>query len=180
MIIFMGLAGSGKSTQGKLLAEDTGRLWLSTGEMLREISDETALAALNRGKLTPDAVVIPLASQAIAEAFAEGKDVIMDGFPRTAKQAEWLVEHELEKVEMVLRIQVPKSELIQRIKLRGRDDDQSIEAIEERFRLTEQNIYTVCEVLKEHGVRIADVDGRGTVEEVQARVKQAITEVENE
>lgn len=180
MIIFMGLAGSGKSTQGKLLAESTGRLWLSTGEMLREISDETALVALNRGKLTPDAVVIPLANQAITKAFAEGKDVIMDGFPRTAKQAEWLVEHELEKVEMVLRIQVPKTELIQRIKLRGRDDDQSIEAIEERFRLTEQNIYTVCEVLKEHGVKIVDVDGMGTVEEVQARVKQAITEVENE
>lgn len=176
----MGLAGSGKSTQGQLLAETTGRLWLSTGEMLREISDESALKALNQGKLTPDSVVIPLAGQAIAEAFAEGKDVVMDGFPRTAKQAQWLVEHELDRVEMVLRIKVPKDELIQRMKLRGRDDDQSIEAIEERFRLTEQNIYTVCEVLEKHGVKIRDVDGTGTVEEVQARVEQTITEVENE
>ena len=46
--------------------------------------------------------------------------------------------------------------------------------------IVEQNIYTVCEILQEKGIRIVDVDGVGTVEEVAAAIRQAITEVENE
>ena len=105
---------------------------------------------------------------------------MMDGFPRTAGQAKWLIENMMSRVEMVVRIIVPKAELIHRMELRGRSDDQTIEVIEERFRLTEQNIYSVCEVFRESSIKIMDVDGIGTVEEVHERIKQITTEVENE
>lgn len=176
----MGLAGSGKSTQGQMLAQETGRRWLSTGQMLRDSADVATLEQLNRGSLVSDAVIIPLVEQTLQQIFEQGEDVVMDGFPRTEAQAQWLVENVADKIEGILRIIVPKSELIQRMKLRGRADDQDIAAIEERFRQTEQNIYSVCEVFRKAGVKIIDVDGRGSVEDVHERVKQVITEEENE
>ena len=66
------------------------------------------------------------------------------------------------------------------MELRGRADDKSIEAIEERFRIVEQNIYSVCEILEAQGVKIKDIDGVGTIEEVQQRINQVIAEAENE
>ena len=43
----MGLAGSGKSTQGQKLAEATGRTWLSAGQVLRDTNDPEIRAILN-------------------------------------------------------------------------------------------------------------------------------------
>lgn len=180
MIILMGLAGSGKSTQGQMLAQETGRVWLSTGQMLRDGADEAVIRSLDQGNMVADEMIIPLVEERLAQIFAQGGDVVMDGFPRTAGQTKWLVEKMTDKIEAVVRIIVPKEESIRRMMLRGRSDDQTIEAIEERFRLTEQNMYSVCEVFQEHNEKITDVDGMGTVQEVHERIKQAITEVENE
>lgn len=176
----MGLAGSGKSTQGQMLAQETGRVWLSTGQMLRDGADEVVMKSLDQGNMVADEVIIPLVEKRLAQIFAQGGDVVMDGFPRTAGQTKWLIEKLADKIEAVVRIVVPKDELIERMMLRGRSDDQTIEAIEERFRLAEQNMCSVCEMFYEHGVKITDVDGMGTVEEVHKRIKQAITEVEDE
>lgn len=176
----MGLAGSGKSTQGKMLAEETGRVWLSAGQVLRDTPNEEVHEIQRKGELVPDTITIPLMAQAMAEVFAAGRDAVVDGYPRTTDQAEWMAENAAERIEVVIRIIVPKDELIQRMMLRGRADDQSLDAITERFRIVEQNIYSVCEMLKAKNVKIVDVDGVGTVEEVHERIKQIITEAENE
>lgn len=180
MIILMGLAGSGKSTQGQMLAETTGRVWLSAGQVLRDTPDEQVHELQRQGELVPDTITIPLMGQAMAEVFVAGKDAVVDGYPRTVEQAEWIAANVADRIEVVVRIIVPKAELIHRMELRGRADDKSIEAIEERFRIVEQNIYSVCEILKAQGVRIKDIDGVGTIEEVQQRINQVITEAENE
>ena len=79
-----------------------------------------------------------------------------------------------EQVEAVVRIIVPKDELFRRLAARGRADDASRGAIEERFRIVEQNIYTVCETLTEKKIKILDVDGMGTMEEVAWRINDAL------
>ncbi len=179
MIILMGLAGSGKSTQGQMLAEATGRIWLSAGQVLRETGNPEIKAILERGELVPNEIVERLMTEGMLQAVRDGKDVVIDGFPRDKAQAEWMAENLATVIKQVLIIDVPKDELIRRLELRGRSDD-TREAIEERFRIVEQNIYSICEILAGKGIEIKRVDGTGTPEEVFARIKQLTTEVENE
>lgn len=179
MIILMGLAGSGKSTQGKMLAEATGRIWLSAGQVLRDANDPELKAIMETGKLVDDMLTVKLMAEKMAEVVRSGRDAILDGFPRDVEQAEWIAENIVEVMEKVVIIEVPKAELYQRLALRGREDDQDQTAIEERFRIVEQNIYSVCEILAGKGVEITKIDGTGTPEEVFARLK-AVAGVENE
>lgn len=178
MIILMGLAGSGKSTQGQMLAETTGRVWLSAGQVLRDTPDEQVHELQRQGELVPDTITIPLMGQAMTEVFVAGKDAVVDGYPRTVEQAEWIAANVADRIEVVVRIIVPKAELIHRMELRGRADDKSIEAIEERFRIVEQNIYSVCGILRAKGVAVRDIDGTGTPEEVYERLKAVVDEIE--
>lgn len=173
----MGLAGSGKSTQGRKLAEATGRVWLSAGQILRETGEYDEI--LKQGKLVDDMLTVKLMAEEMARVVRSGKDAILDGFPRDVEQAEWIAENIAQVIKIVVRIDVPKEELMRRLMIRGRADDTK-EAIEERFRITEQNIYSVCEILAAKGIKIVDIDGTGTPEEVFARLNSVITEVENE
>ncbi len=179
MIILMGLAGSGKSTQGQILAKARGGVWLSAGQGLRDTPNEEVHEVQKRGELVDDRLTIPLMAEAINQALVEGKEIVLDGYPRTVPQAEWIRDHVAEQVEAVVRIIVPKDELFRRLAARGRADDASRGAIEERFRIVEQNIYTICEILQGKGIMIRKVDGTGTPEEVFERIKQVVTEAEN-
>lgn len=179
MIILMGLAGSGKSTQGQMLAERTGRVWLSAGQVLRDTSDPELKAVMESGQLVPDEITERLMAQKMLEAVRAGKDVVIDGFPRNVEQAEWLTENLASIVKLVIIIEVPKTELIRRLELRGRSDDTK-EAIEERFKIVEQNICSICEILAKEKIKIARVDGVGTLEDVAKRIQKVVTEVENE
>lgn len=171
MIILMGLAGSGKSTQGKILAEKLGRVWLSAGQVLRDSGQYQEI--LDRGELVDDMVTIKMMAEAAAEAIRGGKNVILDGFPRDVDQAEWMAENIASAVELIIRIEVPKDELWQRIRLRGREDDTE-EAVLQRFKIVEQNIYTVCEIMAKTGVKTVAVDGVGTLEEVTGRILRVL------
>lgn len=165
----MGLAGSGKSTQGQILAKRLGRVWLSAGQVLRETADPAVTKILETGQLVPDSLVIPLMRQSMAEHLAAGRDLILDGYPRDPEQATWMVENAAERVELILYLAVPKAELLKRMKLRGRADDTD-EAILQRFQIVEQNISQICEIFERYGIKIVKIDGAGTPEEVTARI----------
>lgn len=178
MIILMGLAGSGKSTQGQRLAAATGKVWLSAGQILRDTGDPEVKAIQESGKLVPNELIERLMIDGMLGAVREGKDVVIDGFPRDTEQAEWLASNLATVMKLVIILEVPKTELIRRLELRGRADD-TREAIEERFRIVEQNIYSICEILRAQGIEIKKVDGTGTPEEVAERIQQVVKEVEN-
>lgn len=169
MIILMGLAGSGKSTQGQILAQRLGRVWLSAGQVLRETADPEVAKILESGQLVPDSLTIPLMRQSMAENLAAGRDLILDGYPRDPEQAEWMAENAADRIELILYLEVPKEELMQRMKLRGRADDTD-EAIVKRFQIVEQNIREICQIFRERGIKIVQVDGFGAPEEVTARI----------
>ncbi len=95
IIIFLGLPGCGKGTQANLLEKNKGFLQLSTGDMLRAMSKEKSDLAtelkgyMESGVLVPDDIIIKVMEQQF-DLHQDKSAIILDGFPRTLKQAEFL------------------------------------------------------------------------------------------
>ena len=172
MIILFGLAGSGKGTQGKALSEIFGWRSLSVGQAIRDTGDYAE--ATNKGELIPDEDVIRLMNRQIEKAEAEGFDVILDGYPRTAGQAEYIVKNMAEKIDGAIILEVPKEELFNRLELRGRDDDKEKSSIERRFEIFEQNICSILPLLESVNIPVERVDGIGKIDEVTNRLVKVI------
>ena len=172
MIILFGLAGSGKGTQGKIIAELFGWRWLSVGEAIRQTGGYEEI--INEGKLIPDEDVIKIMDKQIKKAEAEGFDVILDGYPRDAHQAEYMMQTMPDKLSGAIILEVPKDELYERLALRGRDDDKERESIDRRFQIFEENIEAILPMLESHQIPIVRVDGVGKIEEVTARLVDVI------
>jgi adenylate kinase len=172
MIILFGLAGSGKGTQGKALSEIFGWRSLSVGQAIRDTGGYTE--ATNKGELIPDEDVINLMNRQIEKAEAEGFDVILDGYPRTAAQAEYIVNNMAEKIDGAIILEVPKEELFNRLELRGRDDDKEKSSIERRFEIFEQNICSILPLLNQVNIPVERVNGVGKIEEVTNRLVDVI------
>ena len=172
MIILFGLAGSGKGTQGKALSELFGWRTISVGEAIRQTGeyDDT----INQGKLIPDDDVIMIMNKQIAKIESEGFDVILDGYPRDAYQAEYIMQTMADKIDGAIILEVPKEELYSRLALRGRADDLGRESIDRRFEIFEHNIGQILPLLEEKKIPIKRVDGVGKVEDVTARLAQVI------
>lgn len=172
MITLFGLAGSGKGTQGRALAELFGWRWLSVGEAIRQTGEYDEI--INGGNMIPDEDVVKMMGKQIAKAEAEGFDVILDGYPRDKVQAQWILENMPGKLDGAIILEVPEAELLERLALRGRDDDKERESIERRFEIYNKNIVEILPLLEEKNIPIARVDGVGTVEEVTARLAEIV------
>ena len=108
------------------------------------------------------------------KAEAEGFDVILDGYPRSKFQAEWMMDHMPEKIDGAIILEVPKEELYDRLALRGRDDDKEKESIDRRFEIFEQNISEILPMLEARNIPIERVDGVGSIEEVTSRLVEIV------
>ena len=175
MIILFGLAGSGKGTQGKALSEIFGWRTISVGQAIRDTGEYAD--TIDKGNLIPDEDVIRLMTKQIEKSEAEGFDVILDGYPRTTVQAEWLVEHMADKLDGAIILEVPKEELYERLSLRGRDDDKEKESIDRRFEIFEQNICSILPLLEAKNIPIRHVDGVGSIGEVTDRLVDVFKEL---
>ncbi len=94
-MILLGAPGAGKGTQAKRLVERYGIPQISTGDLLRDhVARGTELgkqakAIMERGELVPDQLMFAMMEQRLHGADC-GRGFILDGFPRTIAQAEWL------------------------------------------------------------------------------------------
>lgn len=121
-IVFLGPPASGKGTQVGMLATRTGLPSVVTGEMLRRAAGAgtpaglRAKAYMDRGELVPDDVLNSLVSETLDEAvYADG--FILDGYPRTLEQAEFLAGYLGGKgtpLTHALAIEVPEEALVRR------------------------------------------------------------------
>jgi adenylate kinase len=178
MILFFGPAGAGKSVQGQILAARHGWRWISAGQLLRDTHDVEILKQMSEGRLISDQQI----QQVIGKALARSQDInhlILDGFPRQLVQAKWLVEtqpqHE-RSISLCLVLEVPREELLKRLHVRGRVDD-TPESIEQRLIDYRQEIYPILTYLTEQNIKIAHIDGTGSVGQVHDRIEAEVLSV---
>jgi adenylate kinase len=91
IIVLMGAPGAGKGTQARLIQERLGLPQISTGDMLRALATEDIHSTQAAGMLISDDVVIEMVKKRTAQDDCRN-GYVLDGFPRTAVQAEKLEE----------------------------------------------------------------------------------------
>ncbi len=118
-MILLGAPGAGKGTQAENISAKYNIPTISTGNMIRAaIHNGTELgkqaeSLINAGKLVPDAVVIGMIRERLAEEDCQN-GFILDGFPRTIPQAEALEEMGIE-IDMALSLEVADENIVKRM-----------------------------------------------------------------
>jgi adenylate kinase len=202
-VVFVGPPGAGKGTQAKVVCGRLGIPQISTGDMLRAAKAQGRLpaelvAAMAAGSLVPDDVVIGLIDDRTRLPDCDG-GFLLDGFPRTMAQAKALdamLTARGMKLDRVLALEVPRDVLIERAVLRRTDKrtgqiyhlkynppppgadlehraDDREEVVGKRFDTYEAMTAELLPYYEKLGI-LGRVSGGGTVDEVTARVIEAL------
>ena len=192
-LILLGPPGAGKGTQAARLVRKLGVPQLSTGDMLREaVASGTpiglkAKAIMEAGALVPDEVVVGIVSERISEPDANN-GFILDGFPRTLKQAEELeaiLAAKRLKLDAAIELKVDPAKLVERIVTRAaeakaaglpvrKDDDP--EVFKSRYAAYERDTAAVTPFYRSRGL-LHEVDGMAPIDRVAAAIDVILAEV---
>lgn len=185
-LILLGPPGAGKGTQSQRLVKKHGIVQLSTGDMLRAAITagtpigQKAKDIMARGDLVPDDVVVGIISDRINEPDA-GRGFVLDGFPRTVKQAEaldGLLDKMGLKLDGVVELKVDEGILLKRIAKRHADmqsrgeaarPDDNPEAFETRLGAYREQTAPLIDYYRRRGA-LRSVDGMAGVDDVSRSI----------
>lgn len=210
-LVLLGPPGAGKGTQARLLTAKFDVAHVSAGDLLRQaVADgselgQTAKSIMAQGALVPDGVVIGIIEERLRKPDC-ASGYILDGFPRTLRQAEALsqVLRLLQApLDWVISVEVTEEDLVRRLAGRRicracgsmfhvdtkppeqngvcdncggllfqRDDDKE-DTIRHRLRVYREQTEPLIAYYSEMGL-LRRVDGRGTIEEIAERIRQAL------
>ena len=184
-LLLVAYPGAGKGTQAAKLAAHYGIAHLSSGALLRaEVTQGTKIGRiaadyLKRGDLVPDELVLEILAVPVLEAAASG-GYVLDGFPRTLRQAEeaYSVAQQVEGIglQAVVHLTVSAGELRKRLLARaeqeGRIDDTDF-AISHRFKVFDVETQPLLGFYAQRGI-LVDINGEQPVEKVFADITAAI------
>lgn len=177
-LLFIGPPGAGKGTQAQGVAEALGIPHVSTGEMFRaQVEAGTELgrrvkSIMESGDYVPDEMTIDMLAERLAEPDASS-GFILDGFPRTRGQAKALDRLVGRRgLDKVVVLDVPETELMDRLLARGRADDTE-ETVRNRFQAFREETVPLIELYVRRGI-VVRVDGVGDVAQVTRRVLEAL------
>jgi adenylate kinase len=186
-ILLLGPQGAGKGTQGKLISGEYGIPHIATGDILRAaMAEGTELGQRVRpiydaGGLVPDDIMIALIRDRLAaEDAANG--FVLDGFPRTAVQAEALdemLEEIARPLSVVLEFQLPEEIAVERLIRRAEDEgraDDTPESIGRRLQLYHEQTEPLIEHYRARG-SLVGIPADRPVEEVFAEIQRVLEQV---
>jgi adenylate kinase len=189
-LILLGPPGAGKGTQAQRLVDKHGIVQLSTGDMLRaavKAGTPVGLRAkdiMDRGELVPDDVVVAIVSDRIDEPDAR-KGFILDGFPRTVRQAvalDRLLKDKGLKLDAVIELKVDAGILQKRIEnriaearasgkpLRSDDDP---EKLKRRVEIYHEQTAPLVDYYRLEGA-LTSVDGMASIPQVASAIDRAL------
>lgn len=175
MILLMGLPGSGKGTQGKMMADEHGMHLISMGEIIRLYVTGIRRNRMLSGELLDDTEVIDLLDR-VLDSIPNKELCVLDGFPRTIHQAEWLVtkaRRENFNISHVINLDASQETVKGRLTARGRSDDKE-EVIKERFKEYIELTKPLLEWFKEHNIDLLNINAERSVYDVNGDVARAL------
>ena len=208
-LVILGKQGAGKGTQCVRLARHYVVPHISTGDMFRAAEKSGSefghkLAEFMRaGELIPDEIVLGVVGERLDQDDTKSRGFILDGFPRTANQAEALSKMLAPRdLDLAVDLEVPTEIVLKRLSSRRvcqdcgtnysttnrprvdwtcdvcggevvQREDDTEEAIERRLKLYEEQTEPLIQWYLERDMLVA-VDGLGTPDEVTARLTRAI------
>ncbi|HUA12929.1 MAG TPA: nucleoside monophosphate kinase [Candidatus Sulfotelmatobacter sp.] len=178
MILLMGIAGSGKGTQGKMLADQYNYHLFSMGEILRMYLTGEQRQRIVAGNLLGDDETIKIVDKLLND-IPDEEGIILDGFPRTIPQAKWLIEQSKSgrfKLKVALHLVASKRAVKDRLIKRARLDDNE-DAIEKRFSEYDKSTMPLVRWLDEHGVKVVNIEAEHSIEEVNKQIRDALKNV---
>jgi adenylate kinase len=171
----MGAAGAGKSMQGHQLADQYGYAYISTGEIFRVLITGKRRNEMLEGNLLSDEEVIRVIDK-VLELIDTKEEFILDGFPRTKPQVDWLLE-EVKKgrfaLPTVIDLEVTEDVIRDRLHKRGRLDDTE-EAIALRLKLYRDETRPLLEYMSSKGIEVNTVDAGRDPQAVHRDVLRAL------
>lgn len=187
-LILFGPPGAGKGTQAKRLEDRHGLKQLSTGDMLRAMVasgsqlGQEAKRIMDQGLLMPDQLVIEMIADRIGQSDC-AKGFILDGFPRTVKQAEGLdamLASRGLKLSAVIELKVDEAALLARIHSRiaqgqARGDD-TPEALQKRLKVYREQTLPVLPYYEKTGL-LRSVDGMAPIDNVSQAIEAILSQV---
>lgn len=210
-LIVLGKQGSGKGTQCVRISQHYGIPHISTGDMLRAAVKNgselglKAKAIMERGELLGDDLILEMVAERLAEPDARERGFILDGFPRTAKQAEGLAALLAPgDLDLAVDIELPTAEVLRRLASRRvcsecganysvssppkvnwtcdtcggeviQREDDTEEAIKRRLEIYERQTAPLIDWYSKRE-QFAEVDGVGSPEAVLRRIIRAVEE----
>jgi len=175
-LILFGPPGSGKGTQSTRIAEKYHLVHLSTGDIFRkEIRNKSILglkvrSIIEKGELVPDDLLLEILRSAFRQA-GNPRGFVLDGYPRTIRQAEdldKLLKETGNQVSIVLSLDVDEEEVIKRLlkraQLEGRKDDTE-EVIRNRMKVYHSQTHPLVEYYNKQK-KFKSLTGVGSVDDI--------------
>ncbi|KQZ09064.1 adenylate kinase [Agromyces fucosus] len=182
--LIVGPQGSGKGTQGVLVADAFGVPQVATGDIFRaNVAGGTELgkrvqAIIEAGDLVPDALTSELVRDRLEQPDA-AHGFLLDGYPRNRGQVDDLdafLTARGEALDAVIELEVPRAESIARLQQRAADQgrtDDTEEVIANRLAIYERETAPILDVYRARGI-VVRIDGVGSLDEVTERIFSAL------